>query len=228
MNKRKTLLLALSACIIAILAVGGTLAYFTSTETVTNTFTAGDVKITLTESEVTADPTKASTTPEANAHGYFDADGEERTITNGQTQDYSTLLPGATVHKDPMVTNTGTNDAYIRVKVTHNNVAGMKKQADNYFAQLADVLKACATAHTYSVTEDTASDKATHVLLFTAPLAAEGTIEIFNSIPVPTAYDNTEMDEVFGDLEIVITAEAIQSTGFADAATAFVAFDAQV
>lgn len=227
MNKRKTLLLALAACMIAILAVGGTLAYFTAEETVTNTFTVGDVQITLTESEVTADPTEADpAVTEALAYGYFDADGADaRTITNAETQEYETLLPGATVHKDPMVTNTGTNDAYIRVKVTHNNVANMKKAANDYYDQLVAVIDGCTTDHTYSATES--GDSVTHVLLFTKPLAADGTIEIFNSIPVPSEYDNTEMDEVFGDLEIKITAEAIQSTGFADAATAFVAFDAQ-
>ena len=227
MNKRKTLLLALAACMIAILAVGGTLAYFTAEETVTNTFTVGDVQITLTESKVTADRSKANpAVTNSLAHGYFDADGaDERTITDGSEQAYETLQPGAFVHKDPMVTNTGTNDAYIRVKVTHNNVANMKKAANDYYDQLVEEINGCAIDHTYSATES--GDSVTHVLLFTEPLAADDTIEIFDRIPVPSEYDNVHMDEVFGDLEIVITAEAIQSTGFADAASAFVAFDAQ-
>ena len=49
MNKRKILTLALSICMIAILAIGGSLAYLTDTDNQTNTFTVGDVKIDLWE-----------------------------------------------------------------------------------------------------------------------------------------------------------------------------------
>ena len=49
MNKRKTLALALTLCMVAILAIGGSLAYFTDTDEATNTFTLGNVKIDLQE-----------------------------------------------------------------------------------------------------------------------------------------------------------------------------------
>jgi len=49
MNKRKILSLALGLCMVAILAVGGTLAYFVDTDTKTNTFTTGNVDIQLNE-----------------------------------------------------------------------------------------------------------------------------------------------------------------------------------
>ncbi len=49
MNKRKLLLVALSLCMVAILAMGGTLAYLTDYETETNVFTVGNVDITLDE-----------------------------------------------------------------------------------------------------------------------------------------------------------------------------------
>ena len=49
MNKRKLLTLAMTLCMVAILAIGGTLAYFTDTDTETNTFTFGDVKIDIEE-----------------------------------------------------------------------------------------------------------------------------------------------------------------------------------
>ena len=41
MNKRKILLLVASLCIVAPLAIGGTLAYFTDNDSKTNTFTIG-------------------------------------------------------------------------------------------------------------------------------------------------------------------------------------------
>ena len=49
MNKRKLLLVALSLCMVAILAMGGTLAYLTDDEKVTNTFTLGDIDINIEE-----------------------------------------------------------------------------------------------------------------------------------------------------------------------------------
>ena len=45
MNKRKLLLVALSLCMVAILAMGGTLAYLTDTDAKTNVFTVGNVNI---------------------------------------------------------------------------------------------------------------------------------------------------------------------------------------
>lgn len=50
MNKRKTLALALTLCMVAILAIGGSLAYFTDTTgPQVNEFTVGNVNINLTE-----------------------------------------------------------------------------------------------------------------------------------------------------------------------------------
>ena len=49
MNKRKIILLAALLVMVAILGVGGTLAYFTAEDEATNTFTVGNVKIDLTE-----------------------------------------------------------------------------------------------------------------------------------------------------------------------------------
>lgn len=49
MSKRKILILAMSLCMVAILAVGGTLAYFTAEDTAVNVFTMGNVDIELVE-----------------------------------------------------------------------------------------------------------------------------------------------------------------------------------
>lgn len=51
MSKRKILTLALSLCMVAILAVGGSLAYLTDTDNATNVFTVGNVQIKLNEKE---------------------------------------------------------------------------------------------------------------------------------------------------------------------------------
>lgn len=59
MKKKNLLMLALSLCLVAVIVVGGTLAYFTdTTESALNTFTMGEVGIALTET--TTDTSDAS------------------------------------------------------------------------------------------------------------------------------------------------------------------------
>ena len=52
MTKKKILVLALTIAMVAILAVGGSLAYLTDTDSAKNTFTVGNVKIEQLESSL--------------------------------------------------------------------------------------------------------------------------------------------------------------------------------
>ena len=52
MKKKSILMAAIAVMLVAVLVVGGTLAYFTDTKSATNTFTMGNVKITLDETNV--------------------------------------------------------------------------------------------------------------------------------------------------------------------------------
>ena len=89
MSKRKILALASAVCMVAILAIGGTLAYFTDKDDATNTFTVGNVDITLTE-------------PNWEGSG---------------SQDAPEVYPGEPLAKDPTVTNDGANPCFVRIKV---------------------------------------------------------------------------------------------------------------
>ena len=91
MKKKSILMAAIAVMLVAVLVVGGTLAYFTDTKSATNTFTVGDVKIKLDESNVN------------------DPDGDRVT-----SNEYTGMLPGIQYKKDPVVTNTGKNGAYVR------------------------------------------------------------------------------------------------------------------
>lgn len=90
MSKRKILLLASALCLVAVLAIGGTLAYFSDQEEATNTFTVGNVDITLTE-------------PNWKESG---------------SQDAPEVYPTEPLQKDPTVTNTGANPCFVRISVT--------------------------------------------------------------------------------------------------------------
>ena len=106
MTKKKILVLALSLAMVAILAVGGSLAYFTSEDKAENTFTAGGVEIDLIEQQrgsnglVPFEQDKVLYPIVGSAQGEKDGFG----------------MPVAKNYVDKMVTikNTGRSAAYIR------------------------------------------------------------------------------------------------------------------
>ena len=94
MKKKKTILAAL--VLLLVVAVGGAIAYFTDTDEKTNTFTIGNVDISLTEPNWD--------TTDSDSDGVPDA-----------SQD---LMPGQSVVKDPTINNVSTkNPAYVFVEV---------------------------------------------------------------------------------------------------------------
>ena len=89
MNKRKIMLLVAMLSMVAILGIGGTLAYFTAEDSVDNVFTIGNVDIDLQE-------------PNWDSSGSKDAED---------------AYPGEPLAKDPKVVNVGANPCFVRIKV---------------------------------------------------------------------------------------------------------------
>lgn len=105
-NTKKALLMTLCAVMLVAASVMGTLAYLTSTDTVTNTFTVGNVVITLDEAPV-------------------DANGDKTTGDRVKANNYK-LLPGHDYDKDPTIhVAEGSEDCYLFVKVT-NEIAAIE------------------------------------------------------------------------------------------------------
>ena len=94
MNKKKTIIAAIVLLLVA--AVGGAIAYFTDTETKTNTFTVGNVDITLSEPNWSTTDSNGNNIPDAAEN----------------------ISPGVSVAKDPTITNSSaTAPAYVYAKV---------------------------------------------------------------------------------------------------------------
>ena len=87
--KKKISIVICSIALVALIAVGATLALFTDKAEIDNVVTMGNVQISLTEP------------------GFVH---EDNTITN--------VMPGQEITKDPTITNDGDQDAYIRAKLT--------------------------------------------------------------------------------------------------------------
>lgn len=118
MKKRSMLLLALAVSMVAILAVGGTLAYFTDTDTAKNTFVVGNIKIKLNEYNATPDQTQ--TKPEDMSQEEWDKglqDDDYRNWLADQEDKGQLLMPGTEIPKYVVVKNVGKRDAICWIEV---------------------------------------------------------------------------------------------------------------
>lgn len=216
MKKKSILMAAIAVMLVAVLVVGGTLAYFTDTKSATNTFTMGNVKITLDETNVN-DPQGARVT--------------ENTYN---------VYPGAVVTKDPVVHNTGKNAAYIRATVNVSNWMNLvaayypdfKETFPNDGYKAALNLLVGELGEGWSVVGVEAGDTFTigqfdakFILKYDGKLAAdESTTAMFQTVTIPAGIDNANADSLSS---VKVVAQAIQADGFDTWDDAFAAFDAQ-
>lgn len=211
MKKFKALLVVACALLLVAASVFGTMAYLTSTDTVTNTFTVGKVKITLDEAKVNTDGT-----PVANA---------ERVKAN----EYK-LLPGHTYTKDPVLTvKGGSEDAYVRLLVTINKASALKEVfGTNFLPQ--NYVDNTWNAQTWPCvkttvnSDDTVTYEFRYKEIVEANAADQKLDALFKSFTVPDTVNGEQLAKL-GDLKIEVIGEAIQADGFANADAAWAAFN---
>lgn len=237
--KKKILALCLCVAMLAIAIVGGTLAYFTDTDDATNTFTAGNVEIDLTEAVVKTDE-----------KGNLVADGDKRqdVLTDEkEAYDYGKVYPGQTIYKDPTIENLGSEDAYVAARITVTDGKGdiHKLIGSEYMGllyiekmvsggiiqenaqQLTDYYTLTKTAlpvygdDTYAVYQigDMANGTYTFYVFFEKALATNEKVTLFDTITINKDWDNAEMAEL-AELQIKIEAFATQEYGFDNCFTA--------
>ena len=219
---KKAMLMTLCAIILVVATVFGTMAYLTSTDEVNNTFTVGNVKITLDEAKVDTNGSPV--------------EGAARVKVN----DYK-LLPGHTYTKDPTIhVDAASEDCFIRAKVTLTNakewIAIATKYADN---KVENIIKGTddniwwvsqpavdETANTVTYTFVYKNESHTGELGKRIWTSADGNdLILFNEIAIPGGLTNDELAAV-GSSKITVVAEAIQADGFANADEAWAAFSA--
>ena len=123
MNKRKILLLAAMLMMVAVLAIGGTLAYFTDADVARNVFTVGNVQIDLKENFVDGSKLVPVT---------YDEEGNRKADN--------------VVNKDVFVTNTGSEEAYVRV---HIAIPAILDDGDPSFDAAKNILHFNAESESY-------------------------------------------------------------------------------
>ena len=213
MKKSKAILMALCAVLLVAASVMGTLAYLTSTDTVTNTFTVGTVQIKLDEAKANTDGTLVENADRVKANSYK-------------------LLPGHTYNKDPMVTVLkGSESCYVKMTVTFTKAAELDAIFAPNGANLTSIFAGYDSANWIDKgnTEDTGKNTRTYEFWYkeavAAPTADVALDALFDKIVVPGTITNTQLATIEG-MTITVNAYAIQADGFDDATDAWDHFSA--
>lgn len=174
MKKRNKILgLMVGAVALVGVSVMGTMAYLTSQDTVTNTFTVGNVSITLDEQDV-----DGSTS------------GAERDKANAYK-----LMPGHEYTKDPIIhVASGSEDCYLFVKITNEiaNIEGGTTVAQQMSAH--GWVSVSGTTGVYVYTTDKTNP---------AIVTAGANINVFDVFTINDTVDNTTLASYAGKQIIV-------------------------
>ena len=191
---KKTLTVLLALVLVIAMSVAGTMAYLTSTtDTVTNSFTVGNVTITLDEAKVDVygDPVQDAARVKENTYK---------------------LIPGHEYTKDPTVhVAAGSEDCWLFVQVV-NGIDGL--EADTVAGGYQDIT-AQMTAHGW-----TAVSGATNVYAYSSKVSAGTDVHVFDQFKID---GNANVSTVTENTKITIKAYAVQADNFATAEAAWTA-----
>ncbi len=194
-TRSKALVLTLCAVLLVVATVMGTMAYLTSTDTVTNTFTVGKVAITLDEAKVNQNGEAVTPAVRVKANEYK-------------------LIPGHSYTKDPTVhVAADSEDSYIFVKVENGiapfEVAGDKAIANQIEKNQWNDLKGVTDVY---YKEYTSANAQKDLVVFE-------NFEIADTAGSTDAWNNVNPQNT----KVTVTAYAVQKDGFADANAAWTA-----
>lgn len=188
MKKSKVLLTLMCAVALVVTSVFGTLAYLQDTDKVVNTFTVGNVDITLDEAKV-------------------DANGAATDAARVKENAYK-LMPGHKYDKDPIIhVGTASEDCYLFVTID-DQIAAIEADA-TVAAQMAAKgwVAVPGYANTYIYTNNGAK----------AAVSAGADVTVFETFTIKGNVDNNTLAAYAGKT-ITVNAYAVQKDGFENTA----------
>lgn len=210
--KKKILLVGAMMVLVALAAVGVTMAYLTSQDTAINTFTVGNVTITLDEAKV-----------DDNGQA-IKGEGAERVKANSYK-----LMPGLTYDKDPMVTVTSSDDCYVRMFVAVSDMDKLKAAFPDkkYYANEDTengvfLLEKLITGWNSAYWVPSGYNNGVYEFRHNVTVGKGEMDALFTKVVIPDDVTNGQLANL-NQVEIKIVAQAIQADGFADASAAFTA-----
>lgn len=207
MNKKKLLAISLVVCMVAILSFS-TLAWFTDNDSATNDFTVNGAGVGGDADEIFSVDVKEN------------VDGESVPVDDMTFED---VLPGASYKKEAYVTNTGSNDQYIRVTLTVSDWALVKDIvvinmddafATNWHIDSTDVsIDADGNLTAASDASVDANGNLVVVMYLDKILLPNETVDIMDSVSISTAatQDDFAADGFADGFVIDVKADAVQT-----------------
>ena len=241
---RRVLLLLACAVMLVSLSVGATLAYLQSTDSVKNTFTVGQVNITLDEADVWESVTEDGY-PTGTQLGTEKVSTDAVTYPRVKENKYK-VYPGMNYDKDPTVHVTaGSEDCYVGVHIKLNNFAnlhsilpadiGDKQYIGFEDIVLGGVLEGAVTKQeqkgdylVYTMNNGTenyqliqlAGTGDLYVIFTDRQVTLDAKVDedlvLFTDIDIPDDWEYEQVSKL-NNLEMEIKAYAVQAEGFANA-----------
>ena len=191
---------------IIVFKVNSSYAFLKDVKEIKNTYTVGNISITLDEANVSE-------------HGLVI--DEKRVIQN-----YYHLMPGYTYVKDPVVTIlNGSVDSYIRILIKIDKISILKEIYGENFT-LNDLYNNFNPNWIYSgetLIDDTITYEYRYKTIVNGLNEDKKLEPLFDSFTIKNDLTKEQLTNL-SNLEIKITAEAIQATGFQDENTAWQSF----
>lgn len=198
-SKKKVFLTVLCAAALVVASVLGTMAFLTSTDTAENTFTVGNVAITLDESPV-------------------DTAGN---VVSGDRVDKNNykLIPGHKYTKDPIIhVAQGSENSWVFVKVVNNLEGAEADSVDNGYKNIDAQIK----ANGWEQLKDENGNDVAGVYYKSNVNALDGAkdLKVFQEFK---AKDDLTTNDItaYNDQKIIVTGYAIQADGFTTAKAAW-------
>ena len=228
-NKKKVFVAALIVCALALITTG-TLAWFNDSAEVVNKFHVADsdnngtpnFSIEVKETAYDKDGNKV----DANNDGVYDLTDEGNT--------YFTVAPGDVLPKDPVVTNTGDYNQWVRVNILISRdfadqvaeaqgltvVPGTAPAIDMY-----QLFKDFNAGNIFDANESNATaltDYYIYAYYYKDILKPRETLPVFTALNIPSVFTQADMNYGTDGFQIIVKAEAVQSDNIAGPAyTAF-------
>lgn len=191
--KKKVTAIALAVCILAVAVIGATMAYFTDTDSKTNTFTFGGVDIELTEKSEKDEQNKIHAGTEKNG---------------GFT--YDTVLPGLVYSKVPTV-KVVKGPAWVVVTVTVPTIYDH-----------ADFFNGTANETDFAMVKKVVGENTVYYFYAKNPVNPNGSVTPFTEVKINPALTQNDVKNL-PTFNVVVNAYGIQKEGFDDAKSAFAA-----
>ena len=149
---------------------------------------------------------------------------------NWDPEDDHVVKSNAEFDKDPQVTNKGTADSYVRIKVKVTDLEVLQELLEADAPKDIEKLWSASVGSDWELSGDpeVKEDEATFTYVYTNVLpAGETTAPLFEKVVFPDGLEPAKVQEIGDNFLISVTADGVQTATFGGPKDAFEAFDDQ-